>query len=160
MNLEDFESEISFFNLACGNKPITTEDTLYTTCKAALQQGKIILEEVKEYIKAAEEGDEEELKDGIIDILYTSLRLVSLFEQRYDIEAGMEVVAENNNLKWTESFLIAQHWLQGMPESIKVNKSVISDGAVYYCLKDENGKVRKWQGFPKVDLSVMDKVKV
>ena len=160
MNIEDFESEISFFNLACGNKPITTEDTLDTTCKAALQQGKIILEEVKEFIKAAEEGNEEELKDGIIDILYTSLRLVSLFGERYDIEAGMEAVAENNNLKYTEDELQAADWLRNQPENIKANKSAIPGwpNDIYYCLKDENGKVRKWQGFPKVDLSVMDKV--
>lgn len=157
MNIEDFESEISFFNLACGNKPITTQDSLDTTCNAALQQGKIILEEVKEFIKAAEEGNEEELKDGIIDILYTSLRLVSLFEQRYNIDEGMKVVAENNNLKFTEDELLAAEWLRNQPDNIKVNKSAIPGWPddIFYCLKDENGKVRKWKGFPKVDLSVM-----
>lgn len=157
MNIEDFESEISFFNLACGNKPITTQDSLDTTCNAALQQGKIILEEVKEFIKAAEDGNEEELKDGIIDILYTSLRLVSLFEQRYNIDEGMKVVAENNNLKFTEDELLAAEWLRNQPDNIKVNKSAIPGWPddIFYCLKDENGKVRKWNGFPKVDLSVM-----
>lgn len=157
MNIEDFESEISFFNLACGNKPITTQDSLDTTCNAALQQGKIILEEVKEFIKAAEDGNEEELKDGIIDILYTSLRLVSLFEQRYNIDEGMKVVAENNNLKFTEDELLAAEWLRNQPDNIKVNKSAIPGWPddIFYCLKDENGKVRKWKGFPKVDLSVM-----
>lgn len=157
MNIEDFESEISFFNLACGNKPITTQDSLDTTCNAALQQGKIILEEVKEFIKAAEDGNEEELKDGIIDILYTSLRLVSLFEQRYNIDEGMKVVAENNNLKFTEDELLAAEWLRNQPDNIKVNKSSIPGWPddIFYCLKDENGKVRKWKGFPKVDLSVM-----
>lgn len=157
MNTEDFESEISFFNLACGNKPITTQDSLDTTCNAALQQGKIILEEVKEFIKAAEDGNEEELKDGIIDILYTSLRLVSLFEQRYNIDEGMKVVAENNNLKFTEDELLAAEWLRNQPDNIKVNKSAIPGWPddIFYCLKDENGKVRKWKGFPKVDLSVM-----
>lgn len=157
MNIEDFESEISFFNLACGNKPITTQDSLDTTCNAALQQGKIILEEVKEFIKAAEDGNEEELKDGIIDILYTSLRLVSLFEQRYSIDEGMKVVAENNNLKFTEDELLAAEWLRNQPDNIRVNKSAIPGwpNDIFYCLKDENGKVRKWKGFPKVDLSVM-----
>lgn len=157
MNIEDFESEISFFNLACGNKPITTQDSLDTTYNAALQQGKIILEEVKEFIKAAEDGNEEELKDGIIDILYTSLRLVSLFEQRYNIDEGMKVVAENNNLKFTEDELLAAEWLRNQPDNIKVNKSSIPGWPddIFYCLKDENGKVRKWRGFPKVDLSVM-----
>ena len=157
MNIEDFESEISFFNLACGNKPITTQDSLDTTCNAALQQGKIILEEVKEFIKAAEDGNEEELKDGIIDILYTSLRLVSLFEQRYNIDEGMKVVAENNNLKFTEDELLAAEWLRNQPDNIKVNKSAIPGWPddIFYCLKDENGKVRKWKGFPKVDLCVM-----
>ena len=157
MNIEDFESEISFFNLACGNKPITTQDSLDTNCNAALQQGKIILEEVKEFIKAAEDGNEEELKDGIIDILYTSLRLVSLFEQRYNIDEGMKVVAENNNLKFTEDELLAAEWLRNQPDNIKVNKSAIPGWPddIFYCLKDENGKVRKWKGFPKVDLSVM-----
>lgn len=157
MNIEDFESEISFFNLACGNKPITAQDSLDTTCNAALQQGKIILEEVKEFIKAAEDGNEEELKDGIIDILYTSLRLVSLFEQRYSIDEGMKVVAENNNLKFTEDELLAAEWLRNQPDNIRVNKSAIPGWPddIFYCLKDENGKVRKWKGFPKVDLSVM-----
>ena len=157
MNIEDFESEISFFNLACGNKPITAQDSLDTTCNAALQQGKIILEEVKEFIKAAEDGNEEELKDGIIDILYTSLRLVSLFEQRYSIDEGMKVVAENNNLKFTEDELLAAEWLRNQPDNIRVNKSAIPGWPddIFYCLKDENGKVRKWKVFPKVDLSVM-----
>lgn len=157
MNIDDFEVEISFFNAACGNSPVTKRDTLDITCKAALQQGKIILEEVKEFIKAAEEKDEEELKDGIIDILYTSLWLVSLFKQRYDIEAGMDAIAENNNLKFTDDELLAAEWLRNQPENIKVSKSVVPGwyDEVFYCLKDENGKVKKWAGFPKVDLSGM-----
>ena len=50
-----------------------------------MPQAKVILEESKELVAALEAKDENEIKDGIADVLFTSLRLVSLLGDKYDV---------------------------------------------------------------------------
>ena len=45
----------------------------------------MILGESKELVTALEAKDENEIKDGIADVLFASLRLVSLLGDKYDV---------------------------------------------------------------------------
>lgn len=69
------------------------------------------------------------------------------------IEA-LELVCENNLSKVTDDFGTASLWYENMSEGFKPDK-VLLDGVTWYCIKDENGKVRKPFDYQSVDLSVV-----
>lgn len=151
--LKKFEKDIRKFNERCGNVDCTPEMSLAETCESVLPQAKVILEESKELLKACEEQNEQELIDGVVDILVTSLRLLSLLGKRYDLMKAAELVMENNHLKYTKDIEQAEQWLVASQPDIYGATSEVG-GKDYYYLKDLNGKIRKWPGFPKVELNV------
>ncbi len=150
-SLKKFEKDIRKFNERCGNVDCTPEMSLADTCATVLPQAKVILEEAKELLKACEEQNEQEILDGSIDVLVTSLRLLSLLGKRYDLMKAAELVMENNHLKYTDDLLLVQSWLAGT--TYKMSGATVKD-VKYYCVKDDNSKIRKWGGFPKVELNV------
>lgn len=152
-SLKKFEKDIRKFNERCGNVDCTPEMSLTETCSTVLPQAKVILEEAKELLKACEEQDEQELLDGSIDVLVTSLRLISLLGKRYDLMKAAQLVMENNHLKYTDDVKLLEQWVVASPPDI-YGESSESSGKKYYYLKDLNGKIRKWPGFPKVELNV------
>ena len=157
-SLKKFEKDIRKFNERCGNVDCTPEMSLAEVCSATLPQARVILEEAKELLKACEEQDEQELLDGAVDVLVTSLRLLSLLGKRYDLLKAAQLVMENNHLKYTTDASLANKWVMNPDGSwsglniIPTCKNV--DSPIYYCVKDDNGKIRKWPGFPKVELNV------
>jgi phosphoribosyl-ATP pyrophosphohydrolase len=150
-SLKKFEKDIRKFNERCGNVDCTPEMSLAEMCSTVLPQAKVILEEAKELLKACEEQNEQELIDGAVDTCVTTLRLLSLLGKRYDLMKAAQLVMENNHLKYTDDLLLVQRWLAGT--TYKMSSTVAKD-VKYYCMKDDNGKIRKWQGFPKVELNV------
>lgn len=164
-DLNEFSEDIAHFNSACGVKSYDTEDSLEDVCKGVLRQYNIIQEEVEELKHAAETLDEVSLKDAVVDVLFTSLRLVSLLEGRYNIMAGCHAVAENNALKYSDDDGLVNEWkkqkeLKGIECEVVGTVLTEPNGwhEHYFCIKNKNGKVLKYENFPKVDLSVMDKV--
>lgn len=151
--LKKFEKDIRKFNERCGNVDCTPEMTLAETCSTVLPQAKVILEEAKELLKACEEQNEQELLDGAVDCCVTTLRLLSLLGKRYDLMKAAELVMENNHLKYTDDVKLLEKWVVASPPDI-YGESSKSGGKNYYYLKDLNGKIRKWPGFPKVELNV------
>ena len=116
--------------------------------EALSRQVAIIQSELTELETAIAGRDKVEMLDGIVDVLYTSLRLVGLMEERYDVIEACRRVAENNALKYrTYPFKASE-----IPEGCH---QVVVEGRYgnTYCLKDAAGKVRKYNNFPKVDLS-------
>lgn len=155
-SLKRFEKDIRKFNERCGNVDCTPEMSLDEVCSATLPQAKVILEEAKELLKACEEQNEQELIDGAVDCCVTTLRLLSLLGKRYDLMKAAQLVMENNHLKYTTDAMLANKWAM-KPDGSWSGFSIITTdqkGTLYYCLKDENGKIRKWTGFPKVELNV------
>ena len=152
-SLKKFEKDVRNFNERCGNVDCTPEMSLAETCEAVLPQAKVILEEAKELLKACEEQNEQEILDGSIDVLVTSLRLLSLLGKRYDLMKAAELIMENNHLKYTDDVKLLEQWVVASPPDI-YGESSESGGKKYYYLKDLNGKIRKWAGFPKVELHV------
>lgn len=152
-SLKKFEKDIRKFNERCGNVDCTPEMSLNETCNVVLPQAKVILEEAKELLKACEEQDEQEIIDGSIDILVTSLRLLSLLGKRYDLMKAAELVMENNHLKYTKGVMLGETYSKFKVDGTCIISTEVN-GVTYYCLKDQNGKIRKWEGFPKVELNV------
>lgn len=152
-SLKKFEKDIRKFNKRCGNVDCTPEMSLAEVCSATLPQAKVILEEAKKLLKACEEQDEQELLVGAVDVLVTPIRLISLLGKRYDLMKAAQLVMENNHLKYTKDIEQAEQWVvASQPDIYGVTSEV--GGKKYYYLKDLNGKIRKWPGFPKVELNV------
>ena len=155
MSIEQIEQRIKQWNERCGNTPCNNQDTLEDVVRKVIPQAKVILEESKELVTALEAKDEIEIKDGIADVLFTSLRLVSLLGDKYDVLGMLNAVCDNNDLKYTTNqvdFFAAGGAWDKLSDGCK-NEVTEIDGVAYYCLKNENGKVVKPKGFPRVDLS-------
>jgi len=155
-SLKKFEKDIRKFNERCGNVDCTPKMSLAETCSVVLPQAKVIVEEAKELLKACEDQNEQELLDGAVDTCVTALRLLSLLGKRYDLMRAAEMVMENNRLKYTKDVILANNRAMKSDGSW-LGFDIISTeqkGITYYCLKDQNGKIRKWEGFPKVELNV------
>lgn len=155
MSIEQIEQRIKQWNERCGNTPCNKQDTLDDVVRKVVPQAKVILEEAKELVAALEAKDENEIKDGIADVLFTSLRLVSLLGDKYNVLGMLNAVCDNNDLKYTTNqvdFFAAGGVWDKFSDGCKYEVTQIDD-VTYYCLKNENGKVVKPKDFPKVDLS-------
>ena len=152
MSIEQIEQRIKQWNERCGNIHCNKQDTLEDIVRKVIPQAKVILEEAKELVAALDVKDENDIKDGIADVLFTSLRLVSLLGDKYDVLGMLNAVCDNNDLKYTTdygAFVTTEKWWNADTFDI----ATVVDGVTYYCLKNENGKVVKPKDFPKVDLS-------
>jgi phosphoribosyl-ATP pyrophosphohydrolase len=151
MSIEQIEQRIKQWNERCGNVPCSESDTLYDVVSKVTPQAKVILEEVKELVAALEDKDEQEIKDGVVDVLFTSLRLVSLLKDKYDVFGMLSAVCDNNDLKYTtnqDDFVLNDNWYVEGTSAL----STTIEGVTYYYLKNLNGKVVKPKNFPKVEL--------
>ena len=82
------------------------------------------------------------LEQGGVDVLFESTELdLSILDEYADR------VIENNMEKFTTSLDEFETW-----ESEYIPTSKVVDGVIYYFFVDENGKVKKRDGFPKVEV--------
>jgi len=98
-----------------------------------------------------------EALDGAVDVGVTYTALVEMLESRgLNVSAGAERILKNNDDKLFTDFnkakVEALKLQEESGEPIVVCTSTV-DGVEFYCLKDENGKVRKSVGFIGVDIS-------
>ena len=142
----------------------------------------IAKEEVDEFFTAKENNDIVEMYDGAIDTFYTVPFLVQLlneYEIRYDTEydgythaeldileqgsvdvlfeateLDLDILSEyadrviaNNMEKFTTDEAVFKTW-----KSEYIPTSKVVDGVKYYFFVDENGKVKKREGFPKIEV--------
>ena len=142
----------------------------------------IAKEEVDEFFTAKENNDIIEMYDGAIDTFYTVPFLVQLlneYEIRYDTEydgythaeldileqgsvdvlfesteLDLDILSEyanrviaNNMEKFTTDEEVFKTWKSSYTPTSKV-----VDGVTYYFFVDENGKVKKREGFPKIEV--------
>ena len=63
-----------------------------------------------------------------------------------------DLVVENNMLKFTTDKEVFDNWKAPAKENLTPSEQTV-DGVTYYCLVNENGKVRKRKGFKIMDLS-------
>lgn len=105
--------------------------------------------------------DEQGLND--LDINHDRLQFLMsqiglFFESMYThfdldiIIKATDLVVENNMLKFTTDKEAFDKWKAPAKENLSASEQTV-DGVTYYCLVNENGKVRKRKGFKVMDLS-------
>ena len=130
----------------------------------------LLIQEVNELIDSIESYDILEIIDAVIDIqVYLDQIKIQLENAGISVNLAEVLVCDNNDEKYSTSFEFIEakliEWQQNDPWfaaklRIEGNRNPL-DGQFYYCLKDENNKVRKFVDFQKVDLGqcVPDKYK-
>lgn len=119
----------------------------------------LLQEEVAELDDALVAKDVVEIVDALSDIRVYMDQLNYLQDKAGIDRVGVnEAVDLNNSLKWTTEFILAWKWFGEQPSPPVLDLHTTfwlnedGDKETTYCLKDSNGKVRKHNNFPKVDL--------
>lgn len=181
--LEKYKEDILLFNKIISNGRDIEDFFVDELIERLKLQVNITKEEVDETIKAKAENDVVEYYDGLADVVFTAVFLLSLdsvlvdkwnignedlssFEFNQELgesivellsakdvnldllDKCVELVVENNKQKFTTSKEEFDSW-----ESEFIRKELVVDGVTYYTFVDDNGKIRKRDGFKPVDLS-------
>jgi hypothetical protein len=89
--------------------------------------------------------------NGWLEVMrVTVAECCDVFPEDIILEASRRV-AENNNSKFTTDCDVAQQWADGVDFMVKIEEAVV-DGVSYFCLRDNNGKIRKKADFVSVEL--------
>jgi hypothetical protein len=146
MTLLDCYDGVYKFNAVAGNLDNVEEDSLRA-------QARCVLEEAKELFTAVDEneGPEQLLKESI-DVTVTIFGFIQqLYSLGYDVFGAMTKVNENNLTKVSMDDIVAAYTVMAYEElNIPVEKHRSPIG---YCVKDENGKIRKPVNYKAVDVS-------
>jgi hypothetical protein len=159
------KQQVKEFMYAIGLKPLSFDEANKGNLKQRLlDRIQWHQEELNELKDALEENDWTAALDAIVDIRYFALQdEIELEEAGFDVAKAKELVCENNSLKYTISFELANRWARELNTTyIYVDVNQGEDGLNHYCIKDlQTDKVKKYYDFPKVDLSscVPDKFK-
>jgi hypothetical protein len=145
---------VAIFNKIVGKEP--SEDSC-VLAEQVTNQSTILLEEVLETKEASKLSDWEKMLDGVCDVWFVSSELVTqLISVGIDVKRAFKAVCENNALKYTTSYELAEKWYtwNACTNNIDchIHKSEY-EGQNYYCVRrNEDNKVLKWEEFPTVDL--------
>ena len=85
-----------------------------------------------------------------LDVVGVVERCQELFTPEVLLEA-MRRVALNNSSKFTMDYSVAEEWADGADFIVKIEEAVV-DGVSYFCMRDNNEKIRKHVGFVGVTL--------
>ena len=90
--------------------------------------------------------------NGWLEVMRVTLNECrDVFPEDIILEA-MRRVAENNASKFTTDYSVAEEWADSVEFMVKIEEAVV-DGVSYFCMRDNNEKIRKHVGFVGVDLS-------
>ena len=146
MNLLECYDGVYKFNDVAGNLDNVSEEGLRA-------QARCVLEEAKELFAAVDEneGPEQLLKESI-DVTVTIFGFIQqLYSQGYDVFGAMTKVNENNITKVSMDDVVAAYTVMAYEElNIHVEKH---RNPIGYCVKDENGKIRKPVNYKAVDVA-------
>jgi hypothetical protein len=114
------------------------------------------LEEVLEFKVSLEEGDIVNSVKEMTDIKFVFTQCEITAEQAgVDVQEAEELVCLNNELKYTFGEQLANNWANSVGiDKVYVEENKAENGSTYFCIKDRvTHKVKKFKGFPVVDLS-------
>lgn len=97
---------------------------------------------------------EANLNSELLDFMGVVVPTAFMLPLKIDEEillASAQLVIENNSLKYTSSKEEVESWVFDPDSGIRIVETVVG-GVTWYCLKDENGKVRKHRDFKKVEI--------
>ena len=104
--------------------------------------------EVSEYVNSHINLNAMDMLSHGLEVFYKT------FSNLYDLDLVIEAtdrVIENNMSKFTTDKEEAEKWESPKGENLALSETIV-DGVTYYCLKNENGKVRKKKGYKNVKL--------
>jgi hypothetical protein len=145
-NIADFQIDCDAFNSIAGKDEKTTHKDL---CR----QYYLIEEELRETRTGLAKNDLEEVLDGTIDVLVTTLGMLQKLKNLgFDVSKAMLTTAENNHSKYpiTEALAIETAEMYDK-QDIDVKVSYNSQYDVFV-IKDSNDKIRKPSNFVSNDL--------
>ena len=143
---------VAKWNERCGKVPSKVGSNEYW--EALAQQAKRIAEEFNELVSAIENKNLEEVVDGGLDLDVVVAGLNYLSDANYS--DGINLVLENNDLKYSTNKDIVQNWLtywEDNGEDVYLSTSETDDGTFYCVKRTDDDKVLKFARFPKVDLT-------
>lgn len=119
-----------------------------------------LLEEVLELKEALEQGDIVNSVKELIDVKYVAAQLdIGAEVAGIDVNLAEELVSNNNDDKYSTNydFIEAKYIEWGQNDPWFQSKLWIDgnnyEGLTWFCLKDKNGKIRKFVDFESVDLT-------
>lgn len=119
----------------------------------------LLVEEVLELTEAIECKDVVKVLDAVVDIEYFLHQMIAWLEKSgIDYKEACDRVCNNNDDKYSTSLEFIQakliEWQVNDPwfaERLHIAENFV-DGETFYCLKDDNDKVRKFVDFEGVEL--------
>lgn len=142
------------FNHITGKAPAKD---LQGVLKQIEDQCTYLLEEVKETMKAAQEGDIVECVDGVADIRYVASYLPTLLESLgVNFNDAFSEVCYNNSLKYTTSYVKACGWESyhtDLGKDVYISHVKYEDENYFTVCDSKTNKTLKYENFPKVDLT-------
>lgn len=124
--------------------------TIYAQRQLECEQAFAEHMEIKYRLKQMMEAIEDAEQGGVVIFsdthLYQSARLIE----------------ENNNMKYTDNMVEFLNWEIDDTDGLNTMRvmnlvRLVNEDKIFFCLKDQNGKVRKHKHFQKVDLSFVNK---
>ena len=145
-DFNDFQDDVYGFNEVA-------EKHEQASFKDLKKQLDLIKEELKEMDQGLQANDPEEVLDGVIDVLVTTLGFAQKLQSLgMDITKAMEITAKNNWSKFPVSEAIAIETAEMYDrQGIDVEVKYSSDYDLFI-IKDENDKIRKPSNFVSNDL--------
>lgn len=155
------KSAVEQFAKCTGNYPTLENKEDLFAALAPLRE--LLLQEVDtEFLESIKLNWVEGALDDFGDTMVYMWQWHSLMKRMgIDVEGACAAVCDNNSWKYTSSWGLAAKWLQEHKDSARLAGTACDmricvtevDNEMYYCLKDDTNKVKKWLGFPTVELS-------
>lgn len=140
------------FNIATGNRA-SPEDSFLLQLKRIKQCAERLLEEAQELKDGVDKLDFEAVLDGALDVKYVLTNLLDTLEQyNFKVGEGWDDVCDNNSLKYTTDHATAWQWRKFL-DGNEIKTVETDEGTFYSLMRKSDGKVMKFDDFPKVDLS-------
>lgn len=149
------KSDVRKFNCISNNAP--SQGSLYDVWKQLKNQASFIQSESEELSEGCKLEDMENVIKEWADVKYTLVYMEQLLQAfGVDTSAAFEAVCENNNSKFTQSYVYAQESQEHL-DSKGVDcyvESTVYEGETYYTVRrSEDGKVLKLKHYESLDLS-------
>lgn len=136
-------NEVQLFNDIAGNLSNVTHSSL-------VAQAKVVREEALELVEAVDEQDATNILKETTDCLVVIFGFMQMLEEQgYDVVGAWKQVNANNLSKFTPSYDIAiasQECFRSVEVAVDIERN---DDYNVYVLKDEQGKIRKPNGYTK-----------
>lgn len=148
------KESVKRWNVLAGNGP--SQGSLYDVWKQLKMQGERVEEEGVEIREACTHEDMENLIKEYADVWYTLTYMEQLLEAfGVDVKVAKELVCQNNDQKFTQSYTYASESKEALEEQgVECYiEEVVYQGEIYYTVRDYTGKVRKLKHHEYLDLS-------